>query len=70
MDAGILSIVISILAGSAAIIWHASKIKANVDTHGNAIGELRENINSADEKIENHHGRIAMLEGRATNQPN
>ena len=64
MDSATLSIVLSIVAGSASIIWQASRIKSNVDTHGNAIGELKRRLDANDKAICDHHGRISKLEGR------
>lgn len=66
MDSGTASIVLSILAGSAALIWHASRIKANVDLHGNAIGELKSRLDAHDRSINKHHGQISRLEGSST----
>ncbi|PCI54132.1 MAG: hypothetical protein COB36_10600 [Alphaproteobacteria bacterium] len=63
MDVPTWSLVISILAGAAGIIWHASRVKANVDTHGNAIGELKTKQDAQERAINNHHGRISTLEG-------
>jgi hypothetical protein len=63
MDIATLSITLSILSGTAAIIWQASRIKANVDTHGNAIGELKRRLDANDAAISDHHGRISKLEG-------
>jgi len=63
IDSGTVSIVISVLTGAAAIIWQASRIKANVDTHGNAIGELKRRLDANDAAITEHHGRISRLEG-------
>lgn len=57
-------LVLSVLAGAASIVWQASRIKANVDTHGNAIGELKRRLDANDKAIKEHHGRISRLEGR------
>jgi hypothetical protein len=64
MDIGVWSLVLSILAAAASIIWQASRIKSNVDTHGNAIGELKAKQDAHEKAINNHHGRISTLEGR------
>ena len=63
MDIATVSIVLSILAGAAAVVWQASTIKSNVDTHGNAIGELKRHMDAHDKSIIDHHGRISRLEG-------
>lgn len=63
MDSGTISIVLSVLFGAASIIWQASRIKASVDTHGNAIGELKRRLDANDAAIIEHHGRISKLEG-------
>lgn len=55
---------LSVLAGAASIVWQASRIKANVDRHGNAIGELKRRLDANDMAIKEHHGRISRLEGR------
>lgn len=64
MDVPTWSLVLSILAGAGGIIWHASRVKANVDTHGNAIGELKAKQDAHERALHDHHGRISNLEGR------
>ena len=64
MDFETWSIALSVLTGAVGIIWQASRIKANVDTHGNAIGELKRRLDANDHAIKDHHGRISRLEGR------
>ena len=63
MDIATVSIVLSVLAGAAAVVWQASTIKSSVDTHGNAIGELKRRLDAHDKSISDHHGRISRLEG-------
>lgn len=58
------ALVVSVLTGAAGIIWHASRVKANVDTHGNAIGEMKLRQDAHEKAIKEHHGRISNLEGR------
>ena len=58
------AIVFSVLTAAASIVWQASRIKANVDTHGNAIGELKAKQDAHEKAIHSHHGRISTLEGR------
>ena len=57
-------IIAAILVSSGAIIWHGSRIKANVDMHGNAIGELKRRMDGNDNSIKDHNGRIARIEGQ------
>jgi hypothetical protein len=64
MDVSTWSIVVSVLVAATSIIWQASRIKANVDTHGNAIGELKRKQDAHEQAIKEHHGRISHLEGQ------
>ena len=64
MDFQTWSIVISLLTVGAGLIWHASRIKATVDTHGNAIGEQKRKLDAHEMALHEHHGRISNLEGR------
>ena len=47
-------LILSVLAGAASIIWQASRIKASVDTHGNAIGEMKRRMDASDKAISEH----------------
>ena len=68
MDIATASIVLSILTGAAAVVWQASTIKSSVDTHGNAIGELKRRLDAHAKSINDHHGRISRLEGGSPRQ--
>ena len=63
MDLQTISIVMSLLMCGASVVWAASKIKSTVDTHGNAIGELKRRLDAQERAITEHHGRISRLEG-------
>lgn len=63
MDAGTVGIILSVLTGAGSITWLASQVKTTVDTHGNAIGELKRRMDAHDRAITDHHGRISKLEG-------
>jgi Sec-independent protein translocase protein TatA len=58
------SLALFLIGNVAGIVWAASRIKATVDTHGNAIGELKRRMDANDRAITEHHGRISRLEGR------
>ena len=59
----VIPIALSIVSLAVSVVWSASRIKATVDTHGNAIGELKQKMEAHTEAIQDHHGRLARIEG-------
>lgn len=65
MDGQTVALVFSIIGVAASLIFAAGRIKATVDTHGNAIGESKRRLDAHEASIKEHHGRISRIEGRS-----